>query len=63
MMSKSVKNYSGTYDKAIKRLEEEFNSFIKTEKGEEWLKDGRSLECFRGDFGDYLYDFYPEMLQ
>lgn len=42
----------------------EYNSFITTEKGKEWIsnwteKIGSDLG---GDFADYLYDFYPEYL-
>lgn len=43
----------------------EYEKFLKTEKGKEWRKHWQveinSDSC--GDFGDYLYDFYPEMLQ
>lgn len=48
-----------------KELMKEYEGFIKTEKGKEWRKHWQaeinSDSC--GDFGDYLYDFYPEMLQ
>ena len=36
----------------------------KTEKGKEWRKgwQDRTGNTSDGDFGDYLYDFYPEYL-
>ena len=43
----------------------EYKQFIQTEKGKErkhFLQSQIGLEM-GGDFGDYLYDFYPEMLQ
>ena len=53
-----------------RELEREYNSFIKTESGREWKESlnkrniglGSPDSDTRGDFGDYLYDFYPEML-
>lgn len=51
-------------EKRMKELELEYNEFLKTKSGQEWKehcknKNGSDL-C--GDFGNYLYDFYPEML-
>ena len=38
--------------------------FIKTDKGKEWLEFyNTKSDDLGGDFGDYLYDFYLEMLQ
>lgn len=48
----------------IEKLKTEYNDFLTTDSGKQWLNhwqneigsdDGRS-------FGDFLYDFYPEML-
>lgn len=46
-----------------------YNEFIKTEAGQKWKKDWQENSCKDnttnpnpGDFGDYLYDFYPELL-
>lgn len=43
----------------------EYEMFIKTPKGKEWIKkweNNTPQDMKSGDFGDYLYDFYPEML-
>lgn len=46
-------------------LRPEYEQFIQTEEGKKWKefwqKEMGSDSC--GNFGDYLYDFYPEMLQ
>lgn len=47
------------------KLRREYDDFIKTDEGKKWKRGwveryGTEVE---GDFGDYLYDFYPEMLQ
>lgn len=49
----------------LETLRLKYKQFIQTEKGKEWkhfwqTKTGSQND---GDFGDYLYDFYPEMLQ
>lgn len=49
----------GTKHKTEEDIKDEYMKFIKTDKGKEWLKS----YDLGGDFGDYLYDFYPEMLQ
>lgn len=38
---------------------------VETERGKEWKHFWQSQTGSErsGDFGDYLYDFYPEMLQ
>lgn len=46
------------------QLKEEYDEFIKTDEGKIWkeawkMKYGTDM----GDFGDFLYDFYPEILQ
>ena len=45
-------------------LRKEYLKFVKTEKGKEWRKEwqDRMGSDIVGDFGDYLYDFYPEYL-
>ena len=42
-----------------KEIKTEFNNFLKTEEGRSWQKADQNMS---GDFGDYLYDFYPEYL-
>lgn len=48
----------------LSELEKEYDVFIQTEDGREWQDYWRteigSDDC--GDFGDYLYDFYTEMV-
>lgn len=49
-----------------KELMKEYEKFIKTEKGKEWRncwKTEIDSDSCGDDFGYYLYDFYPEMLQ
>lgn len=45
--------------KTIEELENEYMEFIDTESGKKWIEEWHG-EC---DFGNYLYDFYPEYLQ
>ena len=42
-----------------------YEQFIQTERGKEWKHFWQSQTGSErsGDFGDYLYDFYPELLQ
>ena len=55
-------------DKCMKTenmIKKEYEMFIKTPKGKEWIKkleNNTPQDMKSGDFGDYLYDFYPEML-
>lgn len=44
-----------------KEIKTEFNNFLKTEEGRSWQKE-KAHQNMSGDFGDYLYDFYPEYL-
>ena len=51
-----------------KELKQEYEDFIKTDAGKQWKK--KWVERFdyddvneAGNFEDYLYDYYPEMLQ
>ena len=48
------------YERKMKELEMEYNEFLKTKSGQEWKEHCKYKN--RGDFGNYLYDFYPEML-
>lgn len=45
-------------------LEEEYNRFVQTDKGKEWLEEWEQnmWAGYKADLGDYVYDFYPEML-
>ena len=45
-------------------LRPKYEQFIQTEKGKEWKHFWQSQTGSErsGDFGDYLYDFYPEIL-
>ena len=55
---------SESYKNREEELKVEYENFLKTKEGQEWKKHWKneidSDSC--GDFGDYLYDFYPEML-
>ena len=45
-------------------LQHEYEEFLQTKRGQEW-KERWAKELgsdIGGSFGDYLYDFYPEML-
>lgn len=46
-------------------LRPKYEQFIQTERGKEWKHFWQSQTGSErsGDFGDYIYDFYPEMLQ
>lgn len=46
-------------------LEKEYKEFIKTKEGKEWIESWNRRMPYGEDvgFGEYLYDFYPEMLQ
>lgn len=47
-----------------KELKEEYEKFIQTKEGKEWINHWQKIigSDNGGDFGDYLYDFYPEMI-
>lgn len=47
------------------KLKKRYDKFIKTEEGKKWMTGWKksTQSDVAGDFGDYLYDFYPEMLQ
>lgn len=45
------------------RLELEYKEFIHTAEGKKWLEHVKKDMKLDGDLGDYLYDFYPELLQ
>ena len=46
-------------------LKPKYEQFIQTKEGKEWKRFWQTKVGTQndGDFGDYLYDFYPEMLQ
>ena len=45
-------------------LEEQYKEFITTDEGKKWIEswDGRIEDIKDVGLGEYLYDFYPEML-
>ena len=47
-----------------KELRQKYEDYIKTKTGQEWQKawQARMGSDIAGDFVDFLYDFYPEML-
>ena len=55
---------TSSYEERMEELKIEYNEFLETKRGQEWKEHWKdeigSDSC--GDFGDYLYDFYPEML-
>lgn len=46
-------------------VKKEYEEFIKTDEGKKWKYAWQNElgSDIVGDFSDYLYDFYPEMLQ
>lgn len=46
-------------------LKYEYEEFIKTDEGKQWIGSWNRRMPYGEDvgFGEYLYDFYPEMLQ
>ena len=52
-----------TKEERLKELELEYEEFIKTDSGKKWLDDYKSINNGQTvDCGDYLYDFYTEVL-
>ena len=52
-----------TREERLKELELEYEEFVKTDSGKRWLDDCKSRNNGQtGDSGDYIYDFYPEIL-
>ena len=48
------------------KYRKEYKNFIKTEEGKRWQnlwKMETGSDRIGGDYGDYLYDFHPELLQ
>ena len=44
-------------------IKQAYEEFIKTDSGNKWLDDCKSRNNGQtGDCGDYIYDFYPEVL-
>ena len=46
-------------------LKPKYEAFLKTAKGQEWKREWIARTGLEedGGFGDYLYDFYPELLR
>ena len=55
---------SESYKKREEELKVEYENFLKTKEGQEWKEHWKNEIGYDscGDFGDCLYDFYPEML-
>ena len=52
-----------TREERLKELELEYEEFVKTDSGKRWLDDCKSRNNGQtSDSGDYIYDFYPEVL-
>ena len=52
-----------TREERLKELELEYEEFVKTDSGKRWLDDCNSRNNGQiGNSGDYIYDFYPEIL-
>ena len=52
-----------TREERLKELKLEYEEFIKTDSGNKWLDDCKSRNNGQTcDSGDYIYDFYPEIL-
>lgn len=52
-----------TKEERLRELELEYEEFIKTDSGKKWLDDYKNRNNGQtGDCGDYIYDFYPEVL-
>lgn len=55
---------TSSYEERIDELKIEYYEFLETKRGQEWKEHWNNEIGYGscGDFGDYLYDFYPEML-
>lgn len=55
---------TSSYEERMEELEIKYNEFLETKRGQEWKEHWKNEigSDLCGDFGDYLYDFYPEML-
>lgn len=50
-------------EERLKELELEYKEFVKTDSGKKWVDNCKSRNNGQvGDCGDYIYDFYPEVL-
>lgn len=56
-----INNY---YQEKMKEFKIEYNEFVNTADGKKWKEHWKNEtgSKSRGNFGDYLYDFYPEWL-
>lgn len=52
------------FEKIEVELTTEYEKFLRTKAGEDWVKYKKKVNPpdKEVDFGDYLYDFYPEYL-
>ena len=52
-----------TKEERLKELELEYEEFVKTDSGKKWVDNCKSRNNGQvGDCGDYIYDFYTEVL-
>lgn len=52
-----------TREERLKELELEYEEFIQTEVGNKWIENCKSRNNGQtGSCGDYIYDFYAEVL-
>ena len=52
-----------TREERLNELELEYKEFVNTDSGKMWLYDCNSRNNGQtGNSGDYIYDFYPEIL-
>lgn len=64
-----IVNKKQSYKESEEELKVEYENFLKIKEGQEWkehwIKKYSNPNDIKdaGDFGDYLYDFYTEMLQ
>lgn len=50
-------------EERLKEIEREYEAFIQTEAGVAWINGYKTRNNEQGgDCGDYIYDFYPELL-
>ena len=60
---RALPHHSSTKELWIK-LRTKYSEFIQTDEGKEWIESwkGRMEPGDEVDLGNYLYDFYPELL-
>lgn len=55
-------NYKEREEELKEELKVEYENFLKTKEGQEWKDDWNKRYKIDANFGEYLYDFYTEML-